>query len=63
MNYCWLFHPDLNKFDKRSAESSLTELRLLAKSIDLIILFSKIIKINNIRSASYFGSGKIEEIN
>tara|TARA_B100000686_G_scaffold229242_1_gene236630 strand:- start:1603 stop:2688 length:1086 start_codon:yes stop_codon:yes gene_type:complete len=62
MNYCWLFHPDLNKFDKRSPESSLIELRLLAKAIDLKILFSTIVKINNIRSSSYFGSGKIEEI-
>jgi len=62
MNYCWLYHPDLNKFDKRSASSSLSELKLLAKSINLKILFSTIIRIKNIRSSSYFGRGKIEEI-
>jgi len=62
MNCCWLYHPDLNEFDRRSAESSLNELKLLVGSIKLKILFSTIVKIKKIRASSYFGSGKIEEI-
>lgn len=62
MNNCWLFHPEYNILSSRSADSSLNELRLLAKSINLKILKSVVIKVKKVSPSSYFGNGKVNEI-
>ncbi|PPR28572.1 MAG: GTPase HflX [Alphaproteobacteria bacterium MarineAlpha9_Bin2] len=65
MNGCLLLHPCLarvNKKNIRSPESSLKELKLLAKSISLKIVLSKIIDLSKINVSSFFGSGKICEL-
>ena len=64
MNSCWLIHPNLinNRLVRRSPESSLIELKSLAKAINLEILFSDILRVSNIKSGTFFGKGKVEDI-
>jgi len=62
MNYCWLFHPNYIHFNKRSPESALQELELLAKAINLKVVFSGIVRISSIKASSFFGTGKVLEI-
>ena len=65
MNSCLLLHPQNSREDKKSLrtpESSLQELKLLAKSISLRIFLSKIIDLPKINVSYFFGSGKIDEL-
>ena len=65
MNSCLLLHPQNSRVDKKSLrtpESSLQELKLLAKSISLRIFLSKIIDLPKINVSYFFGSGKIDEL-
>ena len=64
MNNCWLIHPNLinTRLVRRSPESSLIELKSLAKAINLKILFSDILRVSNIKSGIFFGKGKVEDI-
>lgn len=65
MNKCLLLQPCVSKVDtkiKRSPESCLQELKLLAKSISFKIFSSKIIDIPKVNVSSFFGKGKIYEL-
>ena len=64
MNICWVIHPDIvfKNFSRRTSDSALIELKSLASAINLKICEANIIKISNIKSGTYFGKGKIDEI-
>ena len=64
MNLCWLIHPNslINK-SRRTPDSALSELKSLASAINLKIYEANIINISNIKPGTFFGKGKIEEIN
>ena len=65
MNICWLINPNIlnNNFNRRTNDSVLFELQSLAIAINLKIYQSNIIRINKINPGTFFGKGKIEEIN
>ena len=64
MNICWVIHPNIifDSNTRRTSESALTELKSLASAINLKICEANIIRISNIKSGTFFGKGKIEEI-
>jgi len=62
MNNCLLLHPNYIHFNKRSPESALQELKLLAKAINFKIKLSIIVRVSSIKASSFFGTGKVLEI-
>ena len=64
MNNCWLIHPNLinNRVVRRTPEASLIELKSLAKAINLKLIYSDIVRLSIIKSGTFFGKGKIENI-
>ena len=64
MNNCWLIHPNLinNRAVRRTPEASLIELKSLAKAINLKLIYSDIVRLSIIKSGTFFGKGKIENI-
>ena len=64
MESCWLIHPNIvhNRAIRRSPEASLTELKSLAKAINLKILYSDIFRVSMLKSGTFFGKGRIEDI-
>lgn len=64
MNKCWVIHPNLlfNRLNRRTSESALVELKSLALAINLLIIDANIIRVSSIKSGTFFGKGKIEEI-
>ena len=64
MKNCWLIHPNIvhNRAIRRSPEASLLELKSLAKAINLKILYSDIFRVSILKSGTFFGKGRIEDI-
>ena len=65
MTSCLLLHPCISRLSNanyRSSYSELIELKLLAKSISLKIISSKIVNLSKINVSHFFGKGKISEL-
>ena len=64
MNSCWLIQPNLikDRLVRRSSESALIELKSLARAINLKLLYFDVLRVKNIKSGTFFGTGKINDI-